>query len=69
MQETDGPLLTFDGLVKLVRDEIGAPATKSRCYKDSMRGLLRPDAYYGNRSLFKPSTALAYGRSLVKPAA
>jgi hypothetical protein len=63
----DEALLTVDGAVKLINEQLGIPIPRSRLHKDSATGRApRPDAIYGKRYLWRPEKILAYGRSLLK---
>jgi hypothetical protein len=60
-------LLTIDGAVMLINEQLGIPIPKSRLHKDSAAGIApAPDAVYGKRYRYRRSKILAYGRSLIK---
>jgi hypothetical protein len=61
-------LVTVDGAVKLIREEIGVPIPRSRLHRDSAAGRApAPDMVYGKTYLYRPAKIRAYGRSLIKP--
>jgi hypothetical protein len=67
MNPDDEALVTVDGAVALIHEQLGVPIPKSRLHKDSASGIApRPDAVYGKRYLWRPEKILAYGRSLIK---
>jgi hypothetical protein len=60
-------LVTVDGAVTLINEQLGIPIPKSRLHKDSAAGRApKPDAVYGRRYLWRPEKILAYAKTLIK---
>jgi hypothetical protein len=65
----DDRLMTRRELVEFVRRETGIPVTYTRLMKDAAAGHGPPPAaLFGKRMLYRQADALAYARSLIRPA-
>ena len=63
----NGPYVTRQGVVEIVRRELGVPLTASRLMKDCALGRgPKPAAIFGKQHLYFEADALAYGKSLVR---